>query len=92
MPVWDVQLTVLQNLPVTGTVVLTTPQPAAVDVPSLGSLPLDPPVRAGGDDGDPIVRRDSDDTGDTAAAFEDGGNSVEQGRSPAPPSPTDCRQ
>ena len=114
----DVQLTVLQNLPVTGTVVVTTPQSVAVDdarrgvemfaeygtnvlgvvenmsgfvcpdcggrhevfgddggrslaeaveVPYLGSLPLDPAVRAGGDDGEPIVRRESN---DTAAAFE----------------------
>nr|WP_253738734.1 P-loop NTPase [Halohasta salina] len=114
----DVQLTVLQNLPVTGTVVVTTPQSVAVDdarrgvelfaeygtnvlgvvenmssfvcpdcgghhdifgddggqslaeaveVPYLGSLPLDPAVRAGGDDGEPVVRRES---GDAAAAFE----------------------
>ncbi|WP_186313353.1 MULTISPECIES: Mrp/NBP35 family ATP-binding protein [Halorubrum] len=113
----DVQLTVLQNLPVTGTVVVTTPQSVAVgdtrrgvqmfgeyqtnvlgvvenmsgfvcpscgdthdifgedggrtladavDVPYLGSLPLDPAVRAGADDGEPIVFGDE---GDTAAAF-----------------------
>lgn len=40
----------------------------AVDVPYLGSLPLDPAVRAGADDGEPIV---SSDEGDTAAAFRD---------------------
>ena len=113
----DVQLTILQNLPVTGTVVVTTPQSvavddarrgvemfaeyetnvlgvvenmggfvcpdcgnrhdifgddggqslaAAVDVPYLGSLPLDPAVRMGGDEGNPIVRRESN---DTAEAF-----------------------
>src|SRR6056297_1087091 len=113
----DVQLTVLQQLPVTGTVVVTTPQSvavddarrgvemfaeygtnvlgvvenmsgfvcpdcgnqhdifgddggqslaAAVDVPYLGSLPLDPAVRMGGDDGNPIVRRENN---DTAEAF-----------------------
>jgi ATP-binding protein involved in chromosome partitioning len=113
----DVQLTILQNLPVTGTVVVTTPQSvavddarrgvemfaeyetnvlgvvenmsgfvcpdcgnqhdifgddggqslaAAVDVPYLGSLPLDPAVRIGGDDGNPIVRRENN---DTAEAF-----------------------
>ena len=115
----DVQLTVLQNLPVTGTVVVTTPQSVAVgdtrrgvqmfgeyrtnvlgvvenmsgfvcpscgdrheifgedggrtlaesvDVPYLKSLPLDPAVRAGGDDGEPIV---SDGDGEAAAAFRD---------------------
>lgn len=114
----DVQMTVLQNLPVTGAVIVTTPQSVAVDdtrrgvemfaeygtnvlgvvenmsgfvcpdcgghhdvfgddggrslaeavdVPYLGSLPLDPTVRAGGDDGEPIVRRESN---DTATAFE----------------------
>ena len=113
----DVQLTILQNLPVTGTVVVTTPQSvavddarrgvemfaeyetnvlgvvenmggfvcpdcgnrhdifgddggqslaAAVDVPYLGSLPLDPAVRMGGDEGNPIVRRENN---DTAEAF-----------------------
>ena len=115
----DVQLTVLQNLPVTGTVIVTTPQSVAVDdtrrgvqmfgeyqtnvlgvvenmsgfvcpscgdthdifgedggrsladevdVPYLGSLPLDPAIRAGADNGEPIVSRDS---GETAAAFQD---------------------
>ena len=115
----DVQLTVLQHLPVTGTVVVTTPQSVAVDdtrrgvqmfgeyrtnvlgvvenmsgfvcpscgdrhevfgedggrsladavdVPYLGSLPLDPAVRQGADDGRPIVRRDA---GEAAAAFRD---------------------
>jgi ATP-binding protein involved in chromosome partitioning len=115
----DVQLTVLQHLPVTGTVVVTTPQSVAVDdtrrgvqmfgeyrtnvlgvvenmsgfvcpscgdrhevfgedggrsladavdVPYLGSLPLDPADRQGDDDGRPIGRQDA---GDTAAAFRD---------------------
>ncbi|WP_082356875.1 Mrp/NBP35 family ATP-binding protein [Halorubrum tropicale] len=115
----DVQLTVLQNLPITGTVVVTTPQSVAVDdsrrgiemfgeyqtnvlgvvenmsgfvcpscgdtheifgedgghsladavdVPYLGSLPLDPAIRVGADDGKPIVCQD--DT-NTAEAFQD---------------------
>lgn len=115
----DVQLTVLQQLPVTGTVVVTTPQSVAVDdtrrgvemlgeyrtsvlgvvenmsgfvcpncgdshdifgeaggrsladtvnVPYLGSLPLDPAIRVGADAGKPIVRQDS---GETAAAFQE---------------------
>ena len=34
----------------------------AVDVLYLGSLPLDPAVRVGGDDGNPIVRRENNDT------------------------------
>ncbi|QAU14462.1 iron-sulfur cluster carrier protein ApbC (plasmid) [Halorubrum sp. BOL3-1] len=114
----DVQLTVLQNLPVTGTIIVTTPQSVAVkdtrrgvqmfgeyqanvlgvvenmsgfvcpncgdthdifgedggqslaeevDVPYLGSLPLDPAIRMGADTGQPIVRRD---TGETATAFQ----------------------
>jgi ATP-binding protein involved in chromosome partitioning len=113
----DVQLTVLQHLPVTGTVVVTTPQAVAVDdtrrgvelfaeyqtnvlgvvenmssfvcddcgtehdvfgsgggesladavdVPYLGSLPLDPSVRDGGDGGEPIATHGD---GETAAAF-----------------------
>jgi len=115
----DVQLTVLQHLPVTGTVVVTTPQSVAVgdtrrgiemfgeyrtnvlgvvenmsgfvcptcgdaheifgedggrtladevDVPYLGSLPLDPAVRVGADDGEPVVRQDD---AKTAEAFHD---------------------
>jgi len=115
----DVQLTVLQNLPITGTVVVTTPQSVAVDdtrrgvemfgeyqtnvlgvvenmsgfvcpscgdaheifgedggrgladavdVPYLGSLPLDPAIRVGADTGEPIVCRE---TGKTADAFQD---------------------
>ena len=115
----DVQLTVLQHLPVTGTVVVTTPQSVAVDdtrrgvqmfgeyrtnvlgvvenmsgfvcpscgdthdvfgedggrslaeevdVPYLGSLPLDPAIRTGAEDGEPVVARGD---GATAAAFRD---------------------
>lgn len=115
----DVQLTVLQHLPVTGTVVVTTPQSVAVDdtrrgiemfgeyqtnvlgvvenmsgfvcpscgdaheifgedggraladavdVPYLGSLPLDPAIRVGADAGEPIVRQDE---AKTAEAFQD---------------------
>ncbi|MFD1600240.1 P-loop NTPase [Halobellus rarus] len=115
----DVQLTVLQHLPVTGAVVVTTPQSVAVgdtrrgiemfgeyrtnvlgvvenmsgfvcpscgdaheifgedggrsladavDVPYLGSLPLDPAVRVGADDGEPVVRQSD---AKTAEAFED---------------------
>ena len=112
----DTQLTVLQTLPLTGAVIVTTPQEVAVDdarkglemfgkhdttvlgivenmssfrcpdcgsthdifgagggeafaadndLPFLGSLPLDPSVRTGGDGGRPVVLDD----GDTADAF-----------------------
>jgi len=112
----DTQLTVLQTLPLTGAVIVTTPQQVALDdavkglrmfgehetpvlgiaenmaefrcpdcdgshdifgsgggqeladeenLPFLGSLPLDPAVRAGGDGGEPVVLDD----GETAAAF-----------------------
>ena len=112
----DTQLTVLQTLPLTGAVIVTTPQDVAIDdaqkglemfgkhdtpvlgivenmssfrcpdcesthdifgagggeafaadndLPLLGSLPLDPSVRTGGDDGRPVVLDD----GDTADAF-----------------------
>ena len=112
----DTQLTVLQTLPLTGAVIVTTPQAVAIDdarkglemfgkhdtpvlgivenmssfrcpdcgstheifgtgggeafaadndLPFLGSLPLDPSVRTGGDSGRPVVLDD----GDTADAF-----------------------
>jgi ATP-binding protein involved in chromosome partitioning len=112
----DTQLTVLQTLPLTGAVIVTTPQDVAVDdarkglemfgkhdtnvlgivenmasfrcpdcgsthdifgagggeafaaendLPFLGSIPLDPSVRDGGDGGEPIVLDD----GETASAF-----------------------
>ncbi|MFB6092853.1 MAG: P-loop NTPase [Haloquadratum sp.] len=112
----DTQLTVLQTLPLTGAVIVTTPQEVAVDdarkglrmfgkhdtnvlgivenmstfkcpdcgsthdifgsgggeafaadndLPFLGSLPLDPSVRTGGDGGEPVVL----DEGETADAF-----------------------
>ena len=112
----DTQLTVLQTLPLTGAVIVTTPQDVAVDdarkglemfgkhdtnvlgivenmasfrcpdcgsthdifgagggeafaaendLPFLGSIPLDPSVRDGGDGGEPIVI----DEGETADAF-----------------------
>ncbi len=112
----DTQLTLLQSVPVSGAVVVTTPQEVAVDdarkglrmfgkhetpvlgivenmttfvcpdcggehaifgegggsrfaeandLPLLGQLPLDPAVREGGDDGEPIVLSD----GDTGEAF-----------------------
>jgi len=112
----DTQLTVLQTLPLTGAVIVTTPQQVALDdavkglrmfgehetpvvgiaenmaeficpdcggshdifgsgggreladdenLPFLGSIPLDPAVRAGGDGGEPVVLDD----GETAAAF-----------------------
>ena len=112
----DTQLTVLQTLPLTGAVVVTTPQQVAIDdaikglrmfgehetpvlgiaenmssfrcpdcgghhdifgsgggkaiateeaLPFLGAIPLDPAVRAGGDDGEPVVLAD----GETGAAF-----------------------
>jgi ATP-binding protein involved in chromosome partitioning len=107
----DTQLTVLQTLPLTGAVIVTTPQQVAIDdavkglrmfgehetpvlgiaenmssfrcpdcggrhdifgsgggeafaeeedLPFLGSIPLDPAIRAGGDGGNPIVREESD--------------------------------
>jgi ATP-binding protein involved in chromosome partitioning len=110
----DTQLTLLQSLPITGAVIVTTPQDVALDdarkglemfakhetpvlgivenmstfvcpdcggehdifdsgggeefadtheMPFLGSIPLDPQVRMGGDDGAPIVL-DEDETGD----------------------------
>ena len=112
----DTQLTVLQTLPLTGAVIVTTPQEVAIDdarkglemfdkhdttvlgivenmssfrcpdcgsthdifgtgggeafaadndLPFLGSLPLDPSVRTGGDGGRPVVLDD----GDTGDAF-----------------------
>ncbi|WP_290818831.1 Mrp/NBP35 family ATP-binding protein [Halovivax sp.] len=115
----DTQLTMLQTMPVTGAVVVTTPQDVALDdarkglemfgrhdtvvlgvlenmatfacpdcgsehdifgagggesfadvheMPFLGSIPLDPSVRAGGDEGKPIVLSGE---GETAAAFAD---------------------
>ncbi len=113
----DTQLTVLQTLPLTGAVVVTTPQAVAIDdarkglrmfgehetpvlgitenmssfrcpdcggthdifgagggeqfaddenLPFLGAIPLDPAVRAGGDDGKPIVLSG----GETGEAFD----------------------
>jgi ATP-binding protein involved in chromosome partitioning len=113
----DTQLTLLQSVPVSGAVIVTTPQQVAlddarkglrmfgehdtpvlgivenmsgfvcpdcggehdifgsgggesfaadVDMPFLGSLPLDPAVREGGDSGRPIVLEE----GDTADAFQ----------------------
>jgi len=113
----DTQLTLLQSVPVTGSVIVTTPQDVALDdarkglemfgkhetpvlgiaenmstfvcpdcggehdifdagggeqfadvheMPFLGSIPLDPAVREGGDDGRPIVL---DEDSDAAAAF-----------------------
>jgi len=112
----DTQLTILQTLPLTGAVIVTTPQPVALDdavkglrmfgkhdtnvlgvaenmsgftcpdcgsvhdvfgtgggrgmadeheLPFLGGVPLDPAIRTGGDDGDPIVLGE----GETADAF-----------------------
>lgn len=112
----DTQLTILQTLPLTGAVVVTTPQDVAVDdarkglrmfgkhetpvlgvaenmsgfrcpdcdnihevfgsgggqeladdydLPFLGGIPLDPSVRAGGDEGEPAVLGE----GETADAF-----------------------
>ncbi len=115
----DTQLTMLQTIPVTGAVIVTTPQNVALDdarkglqmfarhdtvvlgiaenmatfvcpdcggdhdifgagggsafaeshdLPFLGSIPLDPTVRAGGDEGEPTVLEDDGTTGD---AFRD---------------------
>ncbi|SFG36817.1 ATP-binding protein involved in chromosome partitioning [Halopelagius inordinatus] len=111
----DTQLTILQTLPLTGAVIVTTPQDVAVDdarkglrmfgkhdtnvlgivenmstfvcpdcggehdifgtgggeafaaendMPFLGSLPLDPAVRTGGDGGDPVVLDEDNETAD----------------------------
>ncbi|MFC4549246.1 MULTISPECIES: Mrp/NBP35 family ATP-binding protein [Halorussus] len=111
----DAQLTLLQSVPVTGAVVVTTPQEVAIDdarkglrmfgrhdtnvlgiaenmatfkcpdcgsehdifghgggarfaeqndMPFLGSVPIDPSVRTGGDEGKPIVLDEDSDTGD----------------------------
>jgi ATP-binding protein involved in chromosome partitioning len=111
----DTQLTMLQTMPVTGAVIVTTPQGVALDdarkglemfakhdtvvlgiaenmstfacpdcggqhdifgsgggrefadaheMPFLGTIPLDPNVRAGGDGGEPIVVSDDGETGD----------------------------
>src|SRR6056297_2584780 len=116
----DTQLTMLQSVPVTGAVVVTTPQDVAVDdarkglrmfgrhdttvlgvvenmstfvcpdcggthdifgagggadfadandLPFLGSIPLDPSVRAGGDTGEPVVLDDENDTGESFREF-----------------------
>ncbi|WP_257300052.1 Mrp/NBP35 family ATP-binding protein [Haloarchaeobius sp. FL176] len=113
----DTQLTLLQTVPVTGSVIVTTPQEVALDdarkglemfgkhdtvvlgiaenmgtfkcpdcggehaifgegggerfadvhdMPFLGSVPLDPAVRTGGDEGKPVVLDEGSDTG---AAF-----------------------
>ena len=113
----DTQLTFLQSVPLTGSVIVTTPQEVAIDdarrglqmfarhdtpvlgivenmssfvcpdcgnehdifgagggedfaaeneMPFLGSIPLDPSIRTGGDEGAPIVL----DEGDTAEAFD----------------------
>ncbi|MFB6152264.1 MAG: Mrp/NBP35 family ATP-binding protein [Haloarculaceae archaeon] len=116
----DTQLTLLQSVPVTGAVIVTTPQEVALDdaqkglemfgkhetpvlgivenmstfrcpdcgsehaifgdgggeafaadadLPFLGSIPLDPDVREGGDAGEPIVLDEDDETGEAFRAF-----------------------
>jgi ATP-binding protein involved in chromosome partitioning len=116
----DTQLTLLQSVPVSGAVIVTTPQEVALDdarkglrmfgkhdtpvlgivenmsgfvcpdcggehdifdsgggrrfadeveMPFLGSLPLDPAVREGGDAGEPIVREEADETGEAFREF-----------------------
>ncbi|SDF68665.1 Mrp/NBP35 family ATP-binding protein [Halorientalis regularis] len=116
----DTQLTMLQSVPVTGAVIVTTPQDVAVDdarkglemfgkhdtpvlgivenmasfqcpdcgsehhifgedggrefadesdMPFLGSIPLDPRVREGGDDGEPTVLDDESETGAALREF-----------------------
>ena len=115
----DTQLTLLQSIPITGSVVVTTPQEVALedarrglqmfaehdtpvlgivenmstfvcpdcgsehdifgsgggrrfaeekDMPFLGSIPLDPAIRSGGDEGAPIVMADD---GSATTAFRD---------------------
>lgn len=116
----DTQLTMLQTVPLTGAVVVTTPQDVAVDdarkglrmfgrhdttvlgiaenmstfvcpdcggehdifgsggghdfadeneLPFLGSIPLDPSVRQGGDEGAPVVLDDDNQTGEAFREF-----------------------
>jgi len=116
----DTQLTLLQTLPLTGSVVVTTPEDVAVDdarkglrmfgrhdttvlgvvenmstfvcpdcggshdifgaggghdfadandLPFLGSIPLDPSVRQGGDQGAPVVLDDDNQTGESFREF-----------------------
>ena len=116
----DTQLTLLQTLPLTGSVVVTTPEDVAVDdarkglrmfgrhdttvlgvvenmstfvcpdcggthdifgagggqdfadandLPFLGSIPLDPSVRQGGDEGAPVVLDEANQTGDSFREF-----------------------
>ncbi len=115
----DTQLTLLQSIPITGSVIVTTPQEVALedarrglqmfaehdtpvlgivenmstfvcpdcgsehdifgsgggedfaaekDMPFLGSIPLDPAIRSGGDEGEPIVMAED---GEATAAFQD---------------------
>lgn len=116
----DTQLTMLQTIPVTGAVVVTTPQQVAIDdarkglemfgrhdtvvlgivenmrtfrcpdcgsthdifgvgggeelasdseLPFLGSIPLDPAIRMGGDEGQPIVLDEDSETGAALRVF-----------------------
>ena len=116
----DTQLSMLQTVPVTGAVIVTTPQEVAVDdarkglemfgkhdtpvlgivenmasfqcpdcgsehhifgegggeefadesdMPFLGSIPLDPSVREGGDEGEPVVLDDESETGAALREF-----------------------
>jgi ATP-binding protein involved in chromosome partitioning len=116
----DTQLTLLQSVPVTGAVIVTTPQEVAiddarkglemfgehetpvlgivenmsafrcpdcgnehaifgegggeafaaeVDMPFLGSIPLDPAIREGGDTGAPLVREEDNETGEAFRDF-----------------------
>jgi ATP-binding protein involved in chromosome partitioning len=116
----DTQLSMLQTVPVTGAVIVTTPQDVAVDdarkglemfgkhdtpvlgivenmasfqcpdcgsqhhifgegggqefadeseMPFLGSIPLDPRVREGGDDGEPTVLDEDSETGEALREF-----------------------
>ncbi|WP_018258374.1 Mrp/NBP35 family ATP-binding protein [Halomicrobium katesii] len=116
----DTQLTMLQNIPVTGATIVTTPQTVALDdarkglemfgrhetpvlglaenmstftcpdcggehdifdsgggrefseetdLPFLGEIPLDPAVREGGDDGEPMVLDEDSETGEAFREF-----------------------
>lgn len=116
----DTQLTLLQSVPVSGAVIVTTPQEVAIDdarkglemfgkhetpvlgivenmssfrcpdcntehhifgegggqdfadeseMPFLGSIPLDPRIREGGDDGEPAVLDEDSETGDALREF-----------------------
>ena len=76
----DVQITLAQQMPLTGALIVSTPQEVALmdatralnmfvklDVPILGEVPLDQRIREGSDSGSPIVL--TDEAGSNSVAF-----------------------